>query len=998
MKEIISLEQSIIATLFNEKLLPVFFDKIRAHHKAILEIDELQKKIIANNFKNDDKDLVFRKLDEYKSDLEKVVSSYFSSLNLEDELLFDAYFTALNTHLETLDETIKRTQDKERFFKLESDSKMLKFRKGVKKSLFNISKLPLKTANVFRKSKKEVVFWQQEIPFKNATEYYFKSDLVNNLCEVINEINKEISEITKTYWSVDKKIDEKIELYLENNIVLDFSDEVLAEVTILPSLETRIENHKKSFQEIFDVIVLNYTNALYKADTIELSANFFKEQNITKYQKDVIEKSYKDALLWQNTFSVFESDWELDIEIFTIIFHVMFKYNELEKSIEKRAALIEKELTILKNYLTNVKSSIANSDTKTAVKATIVNELKSLGKNFNKLIEETTTRITNQEIPLQINDFEENILNVLETLSTKRAISSDNDYTTKTVASSINYISPYELVSYQSWPSLAAKIKQAKLELNLKVTTFIEDINALSQVSQFNLESALSLFDDESQENTSKENTPKKVALEGLERSEEKIEELKNTLVNLNTTNGELLLPSITKFHKSILELTDTENITEIRLAIAKAKSIEKSKLLKEKVINNVKNFVPVAILYGKTKYKRTAASVKSILLRNGLYKEPTDVTSDLSEFLKQAEKALDELPYVYQRLFRSETLQNEALFIGRTNALNTLDNAYNAFQKSQYAATVIIGERGSGKTSLIHNFINKNKKLSKTTFLSTKENISELYELMAFLNTSFEKELATIDEWITYFNTGKKRTIVLEDIQYFYFRKVGGFNVLHELSNLISSTKNSVFWIVTSAKYAFQYLDKSIQISELFAFNIQMLEMDKETMKEALIKRHKISGYNLHFEQPPVAYLSSKFLKSPEEVQQEILKEEFFSDINKIAQSNFRIAFMYWIRSTVKVSGSTIYMRSLKTIDTSFLNKLAPVKLLFLNSILLQERLSLQDIVELSNLNEQQTKNIVHALFENGLLTMDNEKFYMINIFLYRQITTLLKSKNVIH
>jgi len=724
MKEIISLQQSTIATLFNEKLLPVFFDKITAHHKAILEIDELQKQLIANNFDNDDKDLTFKKLDAYKCELEKIVSSYFSSFKLEDKLLFDGYFTALNTHLESLDETIKRTQDKERFLRLESDSKMLKFRKGIKNSLFNVSKLPLKTANVFRKTKKEVIFWQQEIPFKNATEYYFKSELAHHLSVVVDAIYKEISEITDKYWSVDKKIDEKIELYVENNIALDFSDELLAEVTTIPSLETRIENHKKAFQEIFDTTVLNYTNALYKTDTIELSANFFNEQHITKYQKDVIEKSHKDMLLWQNTFSVFESDWELDIEIFTIIFHVMFKYEELEKSIDKRAELIGKELTTIKNYIINVKNSIANSDSKSAVKATIISELKNLGKNFNKLIEETTTRITNQEIPLQINNFEENVLNVLETLSTKRAISSDSNYTTKTVASAINYISPYELVTYQSWPSLAAKIKQAKLDLNLKVTTFIEDINALSQVSEFNLESALSLFEDESQENTSKENTPKKVAFEGLERSEEKIEDLKNTLANLNTTNGELLLPSIGKFHKSILELTDTENITEIRLTIAKAKSIEKSKLLKEKVINNVKNFVPVAILYGKTKYKKTAASVKSILLRNGLYKEPTDVTSDLSEFLKQAEKALDELPYVYQRLFRSETLQNEALFIGRTNALNTLDNAYSAFQKSQYAATVIIGERGSGKTSLIHNFINKNKKLSKTTFLSTKENI----------------------------------------------------------------------------------------------------------------------------------------------------------------------------------------------------------------------------------------------------------------------------------
>ncbi|WP_026775564.1 ATP-binding protein [Polaribacter sp. Hel_I_88] len=998
MKEIISLQQHTIAALFNETLLPVFFNKIKAHHKVILEINELQNKLIAHNFKKDDKNLVFRKLNEYKTELEKIVSSYFSTLNLGDELLFDAYFRELNTHLETLDETIKRVQDKERFLKLDGDSKLLKFRKGVKKSLFTVSKLPLKTANVFRKTKKEIVYWQQEIPFKNVTEYYFKSELIHNLNEVIEAIYKEISEITDNYWSIDKKIDEKIELYLENNTVLDFSEELSTNVQTIPSLEARIENHKKTFQEIFEANILNYTNALYKADTIELSANFFRAQNIAKYQKDVLEKSHKNALLWQNTFSVFESDWELDIEIFTIIFHVMFTYDKLGKSIEKRSELIGQELTVLKNYITNVKSTIANSDTKTALKAAIISELKNLSKDFNTLIEETTIRITNQEIPLQINDFEENALNVLKTLSTKRAISSDNDYTTKTVASSINYISPYELVSYQSWPSLAAKIKQVKLDLNLKVTTFVDDINALSQVCEFNLESALSLFESETKENTSKENTPKKVALEGLERSEEKIEDLKNTLVNLNTANGELLLPSIAKFNKSILELTDTENITEIRLTIAKAKSIEKSKLLKEKVLNNVKNFVPVAMLYGKTKYKKTVASVKSMLLRNGWYKEPVGVTSDLSEFLKQAERALDELPYVYQRLFRSETLQNETLFIGRTNALDSLQKAYNAFQNNQYAATVIIGERGSGKTSLVHNFINKNKKLAKTTFLSSKENLSEHYELMAFLNDSFDKELTTIEEWIAYFNSGKKRTIVLEDIQYFYFRKVGGFNVLHQLSNLIASTKNSVFWIVTSAKYAFQYLDKSIQISELFAFNIQMLEMDKETMKDALIKRHKISGYNLHFEQPPVAYLSSKFLKSPEEVQQEILREEFFSDINKIAQSNFRIAFMYWIRSTVKVSGSTIYMRSLKTIDTSFLNKLSPIKLLFLNSILLQERLSLEDLIELSSLNEQQTKNIVHALFENGLLTMDNEKFYTINIFLYRQITSLLKSKNVIH
>lgn len=1001
MEEIISRGQQIMLTLYNEKLLPVFFNKIKVHSNVILKIENLQKKLTSKNFDKLDKGSIISELNTYKSELETIISNYFSSLKLDEELLFDDYYSALDVHLLGLTETIKRTQDKERFFGLETDSKMLKFRKSIKNSLFKLSKIPLKTGNAFRKTKKEVTFWQQEIPFRNITEYYFKSEISNDLSAIIDAIYKEISEINNRYWVVDRKIDDVIEQFLENDIAITFSDEMFFDIDEIPSFDVRIENHKLAFIEVYNTVALKYNKALYKADTIELSAHFFNTQRINVYQNNVQEKNEKYKTLWQNTFNVFKSDWELDIEIFKIIFSVFFSYNELGHSIEKRTTNISKEIDEIRKYIAELKVTIELAKTKSAIKKTIANELKNLNKIFKIIIEKTTNCITNQELPLQINQFEENVLNLLQTLSKKRAISSDTNYTTKTTSSSINYISPYELVTYQSWPILAEKIKQAKLELNLKVTSFIEDVHALSQVSEFNLESALSLFDvvtDDSLENSIKENTPKDVALEGLERSIEKIEDFRDTLVNLTITNDEILLPSIHKFTKSILELTDTENITEIRLTIAKAKSIEKSKLLKEKVINNVKNFIPVAILFIKTKFAKTVKYVKDILLRSGLYKAPTDVTTDLSKFLKQAEEALDELPFVYQRLFRSETLQNEALFMGRTEALKNLQTAYKSFHKNQYAATVVIGERGSGKTSLIYHFLSKNNKIPKAVFLSSHTNISEPIEFISFLKTSFDIDLNTIEEWIQFFNTGKKRTIVLENIQYLYFRKVGGFKVLYELSSLISATKNNVFWIVTSAKYAFQYLDKSIQISELFAYNIEMNAIDKETIKEALIKRHKISGYNLNFKKPPAAYLSKKFLKSSEEMQQEILKEEFFSDINKIAQSNFRIAFMYWIRSTIKVSGSTIYMRSLKTIDTSFLNKIAPAKLLLLNSILLQERLNMADILALSSLDEQQTKNIIHNLFEKGLLTMDDGNFYTINIFLYRQITSLLKSKNVIH
>ncbi|MGK0412958.1 MAG: hypothetical protein ACJA1B_001160 [Polaribacter sp.] len=994
MEEIIQQQNSSIATIFNDKLLPVFINRVTNHQEATLKIASLQKKLIAKKFTKKEEELAITALNIYKKELELLVSSCFSTLETANEtLLFNDYYSSLDAHLETIDENIVRSQNKERFFSEENDSKLLKFRKEIKRSLFNTSKIPLKTANIFRKTKKEFDFWSQNIPFKNATKYYFKDDLINDLSEVIDVVHKEISEITSKYWQIDAKIDDEIQQYLSNDEDLIFSDEFLENLNAIPSLESRIETHTKSLQEIYEASVLKYTNALYKTDTMELSASFFKEEKTATYHTKVTEKVAKKESLWQNTYTVFKSDWELDIEIFIVIFKLMMEYATVENTINSRTGAIQKEIDTIRKYIETVKNTVNNADKDPEIKSTITAEIKNINKSFKKIITNATTIITNQELQTLINKFEEKTLDNIKAISTKRAISTDNNYAAPTNPSSINYISPYELIIYESWPILDDKIKEAKVGLTVKVNRFIDDINALPQVFEFNLESALSLF-----ENVSQENTPKKVALDGLQRSIEKVDGLKNALINFSAVNSEIIEAGIQKFNKSILALTDTENIIQVRLTIAKAKSIEKSKLVKEKVVNTVTNFIPIAIGFFTLKHKQSFTYVSNLLVRTGLYKVPSNDTTDLVDFLKQAEKALDALPYVYQRLFRSETLQNEELFIGRKEGIDTLETAFDTFNNNQYGATIIIGERGAGKTSLIHYYLNKKKAFKKAVFLSPNRNCSKPNEFIDFLNTSFSKDFKTLEEWIQFFNNGNKITIVLENIQYLYFRKVNGFRVLNQLSTLISATKNSVFWIVTSAKYAFQYLDKSIQISELFAFTVELSEIDKATMTEALIKRHKISGYNLFFEKPPAAYLTKKFLKSSVDVQQEILREEFFTDINKIAKSNFKIAFMYWIRAAEKVEGSTIYMRSLKNIDTSFLNKIAPVKLLLINSILLQERLNSKEIVELSGLDEQRTLNIVNSLYVNGILTIEDGEYYVINILLFRQVTALLKSKNVIH
>ena len=997
MEENIQEQGSIIKAFYEEKLFPVLFKRILDHQEAIIEIEALQKALIHSKYSGKNKIEVLSDFANYKQVLDTLINNYFDFDEVvftEEGVFFNEYYTLLNTHINSLDMSIVRAQNSERFNTQESDSKLLKFKKGIKCNVFKLSKLPVKFVNIFRKNKKEIHFWNHTVPFQNITQHYFKSELIKEVTLVVNNINKEISEITNSYWLTDKAIDEKIIEFINEENPLIFSEEKFNTEKTLPELNERIEKHKQALDKVFENTLISYADAIYKVDTFELPSSCFNIKRISQAFSGINRSVLKNYQQWINTYNVLSSDWELDIEIYITIFKILTQHLIVNEKIIERASIINCELDNIRLYIDNAKQEIDNATTTVEIKKSIVDELNNSGKNFKKIIKTTATCISNQELAVLINEFEEATLGILKSISTKRAISVNTDYSVPTVSTAMNYISPYELITYESWPMLAQKIKKAKVETAVKLNDFIDDVNALGQVSDFNLESALSLFDTVSQDHT-----PKMVALEGFKRTTDKIEDLKALITNVNLDTNELLTPGIEKFNKSILALTDTENIIEIRLTIAKAKSIEKSKQLREKALNTLKNFVPIVLVAAKTTNNKVKTYIKGFLLRSGLYKEPAEITTDLSNFLKEAEKALDALPYVYQRLFRSETLQNEDLFIGRQKGLETLSLAHTAFNNEQYAATIVMGERGAGKTSLIHYFLkNNNTTIPNTIFLSPTETMSSAIKLNEFLNSSFSQNFDACNQWVDFFNEGDKKIIILENIQYLYCRKVNGFEALEKLSELVSSTKKSVFWIFTCSKYAYEYLNKSIQLSELFSFKVEIDDIDKETMTDALIKRHKISGYNLYFEKPPQAYLSKKFIKSATDIQQQLLREEFFSDIHKIAQSNFKIAFMYWIRSATSISGSTINMRSLKTMDLSFLNKLAPAKLMLLNIILVHDRLKLEDIITLINLDDQQVKRMIHSLYEDGLLTIDDTNYYSINILLYRQITTLLKSKNLIH
>ena len=763
--------------------------------------------------------------------------------------------------------------------------------------------------------------------------------------------------------------------------------------SLLESLKSKKKEVVNQLSEALDIVFKEYETAVSKAGTFELSNKNFKASRIAKKKSDALQNILKNNLKWNTTFYILKDDWDIDIEVYTIVLKTHLAYDQLYKRVSDRGIEVAAQLDTVSEYKLAAYRFIDAVQDKKQLKPIILKEIEGLKTHFkNKIIPKANQTITAQELTSVINDFENSQQYLLTNVSNKRAISDHVDFLKPAPNSTLSYISPFELINYESWPVFLKNINTTKVEMSSKLNMVLQTLNELGQIAEFNLESSLELLDKEDPESDSKT-----IALQGLQRSLDKVKEVKESALSFNNQLNDLLFGSLDKFTKNLISFTENENILNIKLIIAKAKSVEKSKALRKKIKNNIVYAIPIAVSFVKLKFKKAKDFVIGILTRSGVLKTTGITTGEASDFLIQTEQTVDQLPFVYQRLFRSETLYDENLFVGNTAKTDLLSLSYTIWKKNRFSTVILVGEKGSGKTCLLRHFLEKNNITSKTNSIALQDTIYEPEALFDVMNTSFSEKLHSLEDWVTFFNSQKKQIIIIEDIQYLYFRKINGFKALQVLSELIIRTHGSVFWICTCSKYAYQYLDKSIGLSDQFLQIIDIDDTTNETITEAIVKRHKVSGYNLYFEEPPKEFLNKKYDKATDAEKQNILQQEYHKDLNKIAKSNFKIAFMYWLRSVIKVSGSTIYMRSLKTIDLSFIEKLPASKIFILNSILLHDKLDIEHICQISSVDQEQTKRAVSSLFKNGILIVNND-YYSINTLLYRQVVTLLKNKNFIH
>jgi hypothetical protein len=262
------------------------------------------------------------------------------------------------------------------------------------------------------------------------------------------------------------------------------------------------------------------------------------------------------------------------------------------------------------------------------------------------------------------------------------------------------------------------------------------------------------------------------------------------------------------------------------------------------------------------------------------------------------------ELPAIYKRLFRLDPLEDQRFLVGRDAEMNAIGEARQLWQDGRAVAILVAGARGSGKTSLLNcaqAAIFRDLPVIRGQF---GKRITSAQGLRLFLSSFLQADVKDLDSFLN----SDKRLVILEEVERTFMRRIGGFEGLRSLLDLIATTSRNTLWILSINETALRYLTNTVGMEEFFSHKINAAAVAPAHLRNAILLRHNLSGLRLQFAAPKSTksridrlWRLSGLDKSPEQLYFELFYQQ--------SEGIFRAAFELWQQSVDRVEGGVLYM-----------------------------------------------------------------------------------------
>lgn len=897
---------------------------------------------------------------------------------------------------------LKKEQNVDRFTIRKNDKWSIRFIKIFKIAAYRVSIIPVKIWNLirilFKKKPVKIRFWSHKIRYRAFLKYHFENEYLLDLDQYYNSVNRRITSVIDEFWKYLSTVFPDETSFMDQNKKTDA-------VQIISVADEKVHEIHASFDELTESLSADLDNLLqYRTDIVwkdyELAGTFefrnkqLKAKYLDKKSRKTIQQWQSDAEGWGNTFYAIFDDWKSDLEIYMLRNKILTETYRLGKMQQSEDYTFIPDLNSLNHVFDEARIHLKEPDENLRKSFVEVRYLinKEIGK---KLIPSITEKLGSKNMTGLISKLENDIEESLGILSESHVIVKAENYQRPLKSSELDTISVTDLTSFEMLPRLKNALNNTRNTLFAGLAEINEQIQDLDNIAVFALETAISNIENQQSENVES----LKIAMDGIERATMKTGQVGEGISKLYHKSYGDILGSILEFCDKLKGYTDNENILDLKVRIVKSIAIERSKSLRREIADRI------LLTFKQIWQQLTTMTVSSrdwILRSRKLFllTAPTPVLSrEVSDFLAYSNKKIEGLPVLYKNLYKIHPVKDTSLFVGREQELERLNKAYNNWLEGNYAATVLIGEKWGGSTSLISNFIaTAPLKFSLKRIILNDRILDGETMIHAISKEIGAGEILDLDDLIHYLNgLPSKKIIILEDIQKLFLRKVNGFRSLMMLFKLINYTNRNIFWLASCTVYAWNYLKNAISIHDYFSHIIEMKKLSEQEIIEIIKRRNRISGLNIIFEPDPNNKNIRKKMKAlSEEEQQTVLQKIYFDDLSDFSESNISLALIFWLLSTREISESSLLIGAFEKPDLSFIKVIGMDRVMTLLALILHDGLNEKEIADVNNITLEQSRMTILMLLEDGVIYREHEQ-YLVSPLIYRNVIKLLKSKNLL-
>ncbi len=998
-----------IQNLVQDHLTPVLMDKLEAQKIFINEVKENLSNSYAEVDQDETKVKVLQKVRTIKARKELLAQSVNKLALIPEEVDLDQdfhdFFAALQSYVETLPESILVEQSLDRFQRFSGDPFRIKIGKTFKKWGLHLSWVPQRLANWIRdkvnKPVKPLNMWKHEVPLRGMLIFHFRDLLVEQMLEMVQSINRAVAASTYELYELESGLNQKFAGMVDK-------EGIRQDIPEIPSdQDEAIERIVQNIQELEDSISGATLNRLERLNntfltsyelvgTIEMPASSFDISGLNAAHKRAA-KAYKKSMDgWRNTLTVLSDRYNFDHELFNARFTNFEQYLFFSQKLESKVCeKILEEIDKIATFLQAKRQQLTEASTQDGDFKKSLKEVRFETSRFMKrVIPECIKVIRDQNVPALVENLESRTKGEIAQLSETRSMVKNISYEHAITESDINKIAPKDLITFEALPQYLKSIRSLQDDVRLVIDETQQHLMEISSIADFNLETALTAIDDPSQSDQAKS-----MSIEGFERAHSRLQDIVNDLKDLLPKAEGALREALQEFNGQILALNEIDQVFDTQVRIAKARAVERAKELRQQYFAKLKEFIPRMITVTRRQGLMLYKRYRDTSLRYGIGNPAKSLTAEIAGFLADTEKTVRNLPFVYQRLFDIAPLDNIYFYEPRPRTNLDLKKAYENWLQGHYGGTALIGEAGSGATTLIRFFLNELKSPYPVTWLGTEKQIFNTDDLFDFFSQSLDiQNINHTEDLIRSLNqSSEKRIFILEDLEHFFLRKVNGFDCIRVFIELLTRTNENIFWLITVNQFSYQYLVKTTGIDDCFSYNIQLRPLRAEQVTSLVLKRHRVSGFSVVYRPHKFDRRNAKFKKMNQDEQQRYLQQEYVTNLNQIVGGNCSLALIYWLRSIVEIEDDVMFIRSLKTVDTSFLQKLSEEKLFTLHAMLLHDGITLANHAEIFKQTTEKSKLTILPLYDDGLIVYRDERFH-VNPLLFRQVANLLTDKNILH